>query len=499
MAGHDALCHRCNRVGPPGTGLSALPELAPSRTNGLLPRSQEHNSAHRGNQTRVTINFARLACWRYDLQNFGRCHLENLDPIAVLLLATAILAGCATAYIHFQKLEQRIKESDSRVQAIQADFDTRQSDQAIQAIRHLEQLQIAASVWRDAETRLRECQEQLAKQAVLDAREASFARLVKEGKQAFPWIAEAIADQYEQVGSEIADRLRAKARAAPKSKEQIKVFAAELRAVKRAERIATYRLEYLIRQIPKLEEVLENETPIVTDVDDEQEPLVEVARRWVNEEEWFGMPEPQRYQLALDRYQARKKTDWQIGREYERYVGYLYEIDGFDVEYHGAIKGLADLGRDLIATRDGEVHIVQCKCWSQKKEIREQAIYFLFGTTIESYLDSPQIQLFDEITTILRRVRPVLYTTTKLSERARHAANILGVIVETHPLEREWPQIKCNINPASNERIFHLPFDQQYDRVKIRPAAGEMFVTTVQDAIQAGFRRAKRWQFSKVQ
>ena len=53
--------------------------------------------------------------------------------------------------------------------------------------------------------------------------------------------------------------------------------------------------------------------------------------------------------------------------------------------------------------------------------------------------------------------------------------------------------IKCNINEKNNGKIYHLPFDQQYDNVKI-DKEGEFFAMTVQEAEEAGFRRAKRWR-----
>jgi len=39
-------------------------------------------------------------------------------------------------------------------------------------------------------------------------------------------------------------------------------------------------------------------------------------------------------------------------------------------------------------------------------------------------------------------------------------------------------------------KIYHLPFDQQYDRTKIIPDKGEKYVYTVAEAEKAGFRRA---------
>jgi hypothetical protein len=52
--------------------------------------------------------------------------------------------------------------------------------------------------------------------------------------------------------------------------------------------------------------------------------------------------------------------------------------------------------------------------------------------------------------------------------------------------------IKCNINQSSKEKIYHLPFDQQYDRTKIIPSSGEFYAATVAEAEKKGFRRAFR-------
>jgi hypothetical protein len=44
------------------------------------------------------------------------------------------------------------------------------------------------------------------------------------------------------------------------------------------------------------------------------------------------------------------------------------------------------------------------------------------------------------------------------------------------------------------EKIYHLPFDQQYDRTKIRPGTGEKYAYTVAEAENDGFRRAWKWR-----
>lgn len=46
---------------------------------------------------------------------------------------------------------------------------------------------------------------------------------------------------------------------------------------------------------------------------------------------------------------------------------------------------------------------------------------------------------------------------------------------------------------ATKEKIYHLPFDQQYDKTKVEPARGEFYCRTVAEAEEAGYRRAFRY------
>ena len=55
---------------------------------------------------------------------------------------------------------------------------------------------------------------------------------------------------------------------------------------------------------------------------------------------------------------------------YERYIVYLYEREGYEVEYRGIELGLMDGGIDLVCKRKGETVVVQCKNWSETKTIQ---------------------------------------------------------------------------------------------------------------------------------
>ena len=54
----------------------------------------------------------------------------------------------------------------------------------------------------------------------------------------------------------------------------------------------------------------------------------------------------------LDAFKTKKLNNLEVGRLYERYVGYLYEQEGWSVTYKGIVDGLNDLGRDLICIKN---------------------------------------------------------------------------------------------------------------------------------------------------
>jgi hypothetical protein len=266
--------------------------------------------------------------------------------------------------------------------------------------------------------------------------------------------------------------------------------------IKREKRELATRLKFVEYQLKSYEEyfpvlaeyrdtILDETIPLSADAANVEElDAADPTTKYLSSQEWNTLPASQRNQLALNRYLKRPKANWEIGRLYERFIGYLRECDGWSVMYHGALRGFEDLGRDLICTRGNLVEIVQAKCWSATKTIHEKHVFQLYGTTLLYRLQKPS-----------RAVTPVLVVTTDLSDVARMAANELGVRVEHIALRSDYPMIKCNINRSTSERIYHLPFDQQYDRVRI-VGSHERYVSTVEEAEKLGFRRA--WRFKGI-
>ena len=260
-----------------------------------------------------------------------------------------------------------------------------------------------------------------------------------------------------------------------KTKEYIKEY-----------KLMRYEYDMLFSLFPELENYLEYYSAKKAETIEEIKENYDYVQSWISKDEYSSLDENTRNQLALDRYiESRKKSKWAIGRDYEMFIGHEYEKKGYKVTYTGITDRLEDKGRDLIAQKDNEILIIQCKNWSKYKEIHENHICQLFGTTVQYNIEN----------NLLFKATPVFITSATLSETALKFAEYLGVqIIQNKKLE-EFPRIKCNIN--NKEKIYHLPFDQQYDRTIIGDQKGEFFAWTVQEAVDKGFRRAKKYFYVK--
>lgn len=318
--------------------------------------------------------------------------------------------------------------------------------------------------------------------------------LAKEKSKGFPWLAQAYADYFHLQDLERADYLEHKSHPAYKAAEHVREIALKRRIAEKLYRYLKYQLEYYENLFPWLVDFKDE------DVDDLIRQILykkergkdyleepdDPAKKWLTEAEYSNLKTSEKYQLALDRYWKKKKTKWEIGRDYERYVGYLYEKIGFNVYYHGIIEGLADLGRDLIAIKEDNaniVNIVQCKYWSKEKQIHEKHIFQLYGTAIAYKIDHHEADVI-----------ACFVTSTTLSERAKQFADELEIkFLEEQSIE-SYPCIKCNVSRKDGEKIYHLPFDQQYDKTLVEKRRNERYVWTVKEAEELGFRRAFRWR-----
>ncbi len=300
------------------------------------------------------------------------------------------------------------------------------------------------------------------------------------------WLAELISQYREAPDQALEECLRYKDRPALAAAKEVSRIKKEKKALVKENVLLKSELDTIKEYFPVVEEyeqeILE-ETNGFLPMDLTDDSGVDRVRRFMSPEEYKKLPTSERNQLALDRFLKHTSQSY-VGKLFELQLGWEYEQVNYLVEYTGIQNKKKDRGRDLICKEFagiGDTLIVQAKCWSAKKTIFEKHIFQLFGTVFEYKRKHPR-----EV------VRGVFVTTTKLDDFAKECAKELGIeIEENYKLRKDFPMIKCNIS-SSGEKIYHLPFDQQYDKVKI-DKQGEFLALTVKEAEAAGFRRAMRW------
>ena len=306
--------------------------------------------------------------------------------------------------------------------------------------------------------------------------------ITNDSSQSYPWLSKLFADYYFIQDQAFISQIRTNPNIKSTAAEVRKQLMHDNRDLRIQNKMYEYQLHFYETIFPWLEEFKELSpqdayaSQILVDDKSEYETL----RSWLSPEEYNSLSSSQKFQLALDRYQRRSKTKWEIGIEYERYIGYLCEQQGYHVTYTGATLGLEDMGRDLVLSNGNKRIVIQCKRWAQEKTIHEKHIFQLFGSCILLEQQHPGMS-----------VSGVFVTTANLSETARACASRLNILIYENIPMQDYPVIKCNVS-RSGEKIYHLPFDQQYDRILIEPDKGEFYAGSVASAEVAGFRRALR-------
>jgi DUF2075 family protein len=317
-------------------------------------------------------------------------------------------------------------------------------------------------------------------------------KMAKERQLGFPWLAKAYDEYFDLQEKETVEYLKHKKHPAISASEVIREQSKLRRQAEIDKKIAQYLVEYYENIAPFLID-LKEEVDTATEQEREllkeysEEELKDATTQYLSKEEYRKFSSVEKNQLALDRFWKRPKSKWLIGRLYERYVGYLYESQDYDVEYVGIFKGFEDLGRDLICQKGKDFIVIQCKNWARFRTIYEKHIFQFFGTVFQYKDENPD-----------RKIRAIFYTSTELSELARRFANELGIeLKEKFKFDKDYPCIKCHTSKDDGTKIYHLPFDQQYDKTKLEKKYGEFYCKTVKEAEDAGFRRAFRYRINK--
>ncbi len=307
--------------------------------------------------------------------------------------------------------------------------------------------------------------------------------VLAEKQQKYPWLSTQISDLEYLRDQTIVEYLYNKKNPAPTAAKQVSIIAKEKRELLKACKMYEYQINYYETIFPLLEEFKELEPKegynlanrIAYTGDDEYDQV----REWLSPVEYQNLSSAKKWQLALDRYLSKNKKLWEVGRDFERYIGYKYEKDGYTVKYTGALFGLEDRGRDVIAYKENSNLVIQCKRWAKEKTIHEKHIFQLFGSVVQLNLENRN-----------QKYSGVFVTTATLSDFAKKCANYLKIeCIEKTNIE-PYPMIKCNYS-SNGEKIYHLPFDQQYDRMV--PTGKDFYAWTVKEAEDLGFRHAYRW------
>ena len=244
------------------------------------------------------------------------------------------------------------------------------------------------------------------------------------------FIADAWADYETAITRAQSEQLRIKSRRAPKGAAAVRERGKEMRRLRREAKLNEWIIRLYEHHFPWLSELRDPEEEAAYIAGPTHEPLQEdgqdPARHWLSDAEYAALGTTERNQRSLDRYLGSRKSPWELGRDYERYIGYLREQAGGSVTYQGIFKGLDDLGRDLLVEHsNGTLEVVQCKRWARRKTIHEKHVFQLFGTVVAARIEHPG-----------RTVTGTFTTSTKLSDRARRFAAELEIAVESRSRSR---------------------------------------------------------------
>lgn len=310
--------------------------------------------------------------------------------------------------------------------------------------------------------------------------------LTNETRQKHPELAKQIADAQYYLDMRSYNQLLYQKRPALKAAEEVKKIAGEKRELMKENRQLQYQLDFYEKLFPWLEEFKEVPSDeAISYATEAYGTEYDAVKKWLSPEDYEKLSNADKYQRALNNWKNRKKSDWDIGIEYERYIGYKLECEGYKVTYIGATLGLKDMGRDLLATKNGKTLIIQCKRWAKEKTIHEKHLFQLYGSAAVYAIERPGTHC-----------KAVFITTTELSDVARKCAEYCDIaVVENCPMG-EYPLIKCNTN-KDGKKIYHLPFDQQYDKVVVSKNKQSCYAWTTYEAEGLGFRRAYRWHPNK--
>lgn len=208
-------------------------------------------------------------------------------------------------------------------------------------------------------------------------------KLFEEKTKGFPWVAEAHSRFYEKKLEEVEKYLLKQKNPAYKSSKIVNELKLRIKESEKKAFIYKGIIDYYESLFPWLHDFINAPDEIIdkSNHSDYEESKIDPAQKFLSSAEWKNLPISERFQIALNRYWNRHKTNWEIGRDYERFIGYEYEMDGWDVTFEGAIKGFEDMGRDLIVKKTMKYVSFNAKDGLLKKPFMKN-IFFNFSVHV---------------------------------------------------------------------------------------------------------------------
>ncbi len=218
----------------------------------------------------------------------------------------------------------------------------------------------------------------------------------------------------------------------------------------------------------------------------ERERALEEERKRVEREirEKKRAAKIEKFQKKLDIYERKlienhRMSKEELGAAYERYIGYLYEKDGYRVDYNGIKKGKEDKGVDIEVRNKDHLVLVQCKYYSEKGSIHINTFDQLVGTLHRIKRKNPNLKVSAVLCTA--------YNNLDGDVKEELESCFTDITHRVEPFDKHYPKVKCNIG-KNGEKIYHIPGVGSYDLIKIEPKKGERYVKTIKEAEALGFR-----------
>lgn len=213
----------------------------------------------------------------------------------------------------------------------------------------------------------------------------------------------------------------------------------------------------------------------------------------LSKDEWNKLTYIEKLDIVLKKYINSWKDKLNIGLEFERYCGYLYENKGYQVKYWGILNGKSDGGIDLIAKNKDTVLYIQCKYWSNHKTIRENTITQLFGSALKIAIDNGDT--YDSFIKKIKnkKIKIILLSKSEISKEAKIFCEKLNVLYkENIEIDSTYPRVKL---VHGEEKIFYIPTDLQYDNISFGSTYKKYDrAFTCKEAENKGYRHCYKWK-----